>query len=177
MTVLDRNPSSVNFLSVSGFKLVLKRAPNLTFMVQQCAIPSLTVGPTISDNPLVKVPYNGDHIDYAPFSCMFKLQDNLADYLEIFEWIKGLGYPESNLQYKKLSDAGPLTGRGLKSDISLFVLNNSNISVFEIKFIEAFPIDLGEIQFETTNSDIRYATCQVTFAYAYFKIDSLVACP
>lgn len=176
MSVLDRNPTSVNFLNVSGFRLILKRAPNLNFAVQECAIPSISGSPVDTGNMFVNVPKTADHLSYAPFSCMFKLQEDLGDYMEIYRWITGTGYPENHEQYKKLSDQPPSSSLGIHSDITLLVLNSSSQASFEVTFFDAFPVDLGEIEFLTTLPDVRYATCTASFAYSHFTVRGLLDC-
>jgi hypothetical protein len=173
MSAVDNTPINKNFLSPLNFTFVLKRSPNLNFFVQSINIPSLSLGSFMGPSPLLNIPYSGDHIEYSNLQVQFKIDENFQNYMEIFNWIKGLGYPENQTEYQYLSKQPKTTGAGLKSEISLIISDAIKNPNYEIVFTDCFPIDLSEINFQTTDDSVNYVSAVVTFKYTYFNIMKL----
>ena len=173
MSALDKTPSNKNFLSPLNFTFVLKRSPFLNFFVQRINLPGFSLTPFDQPGPQLRVPFGGDHIRYENLSVTFKVDEDFQNYLEIHNWLRGLGYPVNQQEYAVLKNADKSSGVGTKSDISLIIadgLKNANI---EITFKDAFPIDLSELIFEVTDTDVNYVNATVTFSYVYFDIVKL----
>jgi len=170
MSAIDNTPTNKNFLSPLNFIFVLKRSPNLNFFVQKINLPGLSLTPIETPSPNLFIPYSGDHITYEKLRLTFKVDEDFQNYLELHNWLRGLGYPVKQSEYATLKNADIGTGENVKSDISLVItdgLKNPNI---EITFKDAFPIDLSELLFETTDTDVNYVTATATFSYVYFDI-------
>ena len=91
LTAIDNTPQNLNFLSPINFKFMLKRAPHVNFFIQKINIPGLSL-PTIDvSNPLIKVPYAGDHLNYEELNISFKVDEDLQNYMEINTWLKSIG--------------------------------------------------------------------------------------
>lgn len=173
MSAIDNVPVNKNFLSPLNFIFVLKRSPNLNFFVQRINIPGLSLTPVEQPSPQLAIPYGGDHIIYEKLVVTFKVDENFKNYLELHDWIKGLGSPVTQADYARLKNADIASGEGLKSDISLVVTDGLKNPNMEITFKDAFPIDLSEVVFETTDTDVTYVTATATFSYVYFDIVKL----
>ena len=169
MTAIDKNPKSLNFLSPINFRFFLRRAPNLNFEVQRVNIPGIRMGHIMLPGPILAVPEPGDHILYNELDIEFKLDEEMANYLEIHNWIKGLGFPDSQDQYKDLV-AGKPPGEGKESDIEVQLLSSSRNMIFDITFRDAFPIYLSDIVFDATKSGIDYLTTSASFRYLSYNI-------
>ena len=103
----------------------------------------------------------------------FKVDEDLSNYREIHDWLRSLGFPESFAEYKALAANAEYTGTGIKSDISLIVLNALKRPNFEITFRDAFPVFLSEVMFDTTLADVQYVTATATFKYLLFDLHKL----
>ena len=164
----DTTPANKNFLSQIGFKLVLKKAPAVNFFVQKAALPSLSLGSVTRGTPFVKIPTPGDHLDYGDFNVTFKVDEQLQNYLEIWNWMVSLGVPASFDQYP--SDNQP---DSIVSDMSLILLSSAQQPLHEISFIDAFPVRLTDLEFDATANDIEYLTATASFKYQQYTITTL----
>ena len=168
-----------NFLSPTGFKFILKRAPMVAFFCNQANIPDMSLGYTIQSNYLRDIPVPGDKIEFGDLSLKFMVDEDLGNYMEIFNWIRGLGYPESMDEFNNLAAGGIInpryvqTGDDIYSDGTLQVLNSSMISNFQVFFKDLFPYSLSTLPFDATQTDIQYFTADVSFKYTIFNITDL----
>ncbi len=80
-----------NFLSPLNFKFSLKRAPHVNFFIQAVNLPGLSLPEIDVSNPLIRVPYAGDHLLYDELQITYKVDENLRNYMELHEWIRALG--------------------------------------------------------------------------------------
>ena len=148
-----------NNLSQLNFRFKLSIAPELEYRAQTVTIPGINLG-SIS-NPTPFVPYfNAGNITYDELSIKFIVGEKMADYLEIFNWIESLGHPDKLEQYKNI-----------KSDCSVFILDNSLQPHIHVKFTDIFPISLSPIEFDSTLAEIQYATSTVSFKFNRYYFD------
>jgi hypothetical protein len=170
MTAIDSTPANKNFLSPLNFKFQIKKAPYVNFFIQKVNIPSIALPNIDTANPFVTLPYPGEHIRYGTLDISFKVDEDLQNYLEIHNWLVSLGKPENFDQYKQIQDIDPVTGNGIYSDISLHVLSSTKMPNYEITFIDAFPISLSDISFNTVDNDVNFIQASASFKYNYYKI-------
>lgn len=173
MSALSENPTSKNFLSPLGFKFLIKRAPNVNFFIQKVNIPTVFLQETYHNNPFVKIPYAGDHMQYGSLKITFKVDEELKNYLEIHNWIRALGFPKDFAEYRAINSQKQEEGNGLRSDISLVILNSTMNPNHEIIFIDAFPISLTDLTFNTTEPTVNYLEASAEFRYTRFDISSI----
>ena len=164
------NMENRNFLSPLGYQFHIKKCPATSFFIQSTEVPGVSGIAVYEPNPFVKIPMTYDHLEYEPLTVSFKVDEDLQNYLEIFNWITALGTPESYEQYKKLYDIPLYTGDGLYSDISLIILQSNKEANFEATFIDAFPISISKLPFNSTLTDVKYITATVSFKYSYFTL-------
>jgi hypothetical protein len=99
--------------------------------------------------------------------------------MEIQNWIRGLGYPESlkeiyDLQKdEKRIDYTLSKSMNIYSDGTLTVLGSSFKPNFKIKFRDLWPYSLTTIQFDATDTDIQYFTAEASFKYTIYDITDL----
>jgi hypothetical protein len=112
------------------------------------------------------------------------VDENLENYMEIQNWLRGLGYPEKLEQIYDLQKTGNRAldrpSRSMEnvfSDGTLQILSSSLISKFQIKFQRLFPYSLTTLTFDATNTDIEYFTADVSFKYTYYEITDLSGTP
>lgn len=166
----DRTPSNRNFLSPNGFKFLIKRNPYLEFFIQKINAPGI-INPTIeTQTPFTNIPQTGDHLNFEPLIMQFKVDEDLNNYWSLHNWIRGHAFDQKFEQYAALSTIRQETGEGLRSDVSLIIFNNLRNVNFELTFIDAFPYDLSNIEFDTTNQELDYLNATVKFAYTYYTI-------
>jgi hypothetical protein len=158
-----------NYLSPLEFIVTVKRLPNVQFFTQRTSIPSISVSPIEHPTPFKPTYETGDRLNYADLNLSFIVDENMANYIEIFNWIKGYSFPENFDQYKTLASSQ----NGLKSDIAIQILNSSKNPCAIIEYRDCFPTDLSEINLDTTQTDVVYPEANVTFRYNYFDVTAL----
>lgn len=162
-----------NFLSATGFKFILSRVPKVDFFSQTASIPGINLGTAIQPSYLKDIPVPGDKLTFEDFTLQFNVDENLENYMEIQNWMRGLGYPDSIAEYDKwrLSDPINPTQDPNLSDGSLIIFNSNFNPIATVRFEGMFPISLSTLQFDATSTDVQYITAQVSFKYAIYKIN------
>ena len=172
-----------NFLSPTGFKFVLNRSPKVAFFCNQANIPDLFLGVATQPNYLRDIPTPGDKIEFGDLSLRFLVDENLENFMEIQNWIRGLGYPESVQEFRNLEQQGLTQGRyvqdkqNIYSDGTLQVLNSNLVANFNVNFKDLFPYSLTTLTFDATDTDIQYFTADVSFKYTSYNITTLSGNP
>jgi len=172
MSAVDNTPTNKNFVSPLNFKFVLKRAPHVNFFIQRVNLPGLTLPATQSPTPLIRIPQYGDHLEFDELSISFKVDEDLQNYLEIQNWLRGLG-KLSFPQHAALSSKSSFTGESLRSEISLMILSSAKRPNYEIIFEDAFPTRISGLDFNTTLEDVPYIEADATFQYTKYEINKV----
>jgi hypothetical protein len=175
MSILSNQPSNRNFLSQLGFKFQVKKLPTTNYFVQSVNLPSITLGESAEDNPFVRIPIPGDHLTYSDLILNFRVDEDFQNYLELHNWITGLGFPEGFTQYKTLDDQSLQQGlgEGIYSDASLMILDSAMNPNIEILFQDLYCTSLSDLEFTSISSDVDYIVCTATFRYKIYKINQL----
>ena len=174
--MLATTAMNTNMLSKLNFRFLLHRAPNVEYFIQKATIPNVRLPASETSNPFVTIPYAGDHLKYDPLEIEFKVSENMSDYLEIYNWMQALGFPEKYQQYADLAVNPDYTGNGIYSDITISVLDSKKNTVMEAVFKECWPTSISSLEFDTTDTDVTYLTCKVSFRYMYFDVSKPEAC-
>ena len=168
-----------NFLSPTGFKFALKRSPAAAFFCNQANIPSLDLGIAVQTSYLKDIDIPGDKIVFGDLTLRFLVDEDLFNYMEIQNWIRGLGYPEKLSQLDDLNKNGKIVskfgqrGENIYSDATLQVLSNSLVPKFQVMFKDVFPYSLSTITFDATDTDIEYFTAEVSFKYTIYDMQDM----
>lgn len=157
-----------NFLSPLNFKFVLSRTPNINFNVQSVRLPGMSLSSTETATPFVSMPDSGKII-FSPLTITFRVNEDMADYLEIHNWMKGLGSPSSFEEYAALKNSDA----GLYSDATLVINNSRKLGNLSATFIDMFPVELSDLQFTTMDADVNYLECTVDFRFLRYEIGVL----
>jgi len=160
---------STNYLSPASFAINITRLPNVEFTAQKVELPEITSSPVEMQSPFASHFAVQDKLQYADLSLSFIIDENMENYLEIFDWMKGLGSPQNLEQYKNIAESE----HGIKSDISVIVTNSHKNANMNFKFFNCFPVSLSGVQLDVTANDITYPEASVTFRYDYFTIDRI----
>lgn len=173
MSALDNIPENKNFLSPLNFRFQIKKCPNVNFFLQNVNLPGMTlVGPE-QPNPFVKIPKAGDHIDFDDLMINYKVDEDLQNYLELYNWIRELGFPNNFDEYKSIAGKPVYTGLGIVSDMSLIILSSSRNPTHEVVFKDAFPVSISSLIFDSTQPDVQFLEASATFRYRSYSIQNI----
>ena len=166
--------SSDQFLSPVGFKFNIKKLPEFNKFVQAVTFPGVNMGYPNQPTPFKALPVPGDHIEFGVIDVTFKINEDFSNYMEIYNWIRGLGFPHEHEEYKELYEAGQASyGEGLFSDAYLIVLNSAMRGIAQIEIQDIFPVSMGDIVFDARDTTIEYMECSAQFQFKDYTIKSL----
>ena len=176
----DKQIANRNYMSPLGFKLILTKTPKVDFLCQSANIPQISMGTGIQPSYLKDIPVPGDKVLYDDLSVRFLVDEKMENYLAIYKWMTGLGYPESLGQYDQLRKDDIRTDRIVGddgdpryfnySDATLQVLSSNYKPSVLINFKDAFPVSLSTLEFDVSTRDYNFFTASVTFKYTIFNI-------
>jgi hypothetical protein len=161
------------FLSPLGFTMKVKSLPHVSYFVQSVTIPSIELNTADIDTPFQRLPFPGTRMDFGDLTVSFKIDEDLKNYKEIYNWMIAIGFPDDFEQYAAIANKPKYSGEGVQSDISLLVLSSAMNPIHEFVFYDCFPIGLSGMSFESTGTTVGYLTANVTFANRRFEIKSV----
>lgn len=175
MSTISNLPSNKNFLSPLGFKFGIKKTPGVNYFVQAASIPSISLGVATVPTPFVKLPIPGDHLDFGTFTITFHVDEELRNYMELYNWMIALGKPKDFTQYRAISDASkPGSGEGVYSDATLTILSSAKNPMVDVHFTNIFPTELTQLNFDSRLERVDYIECTATFRYEAFTFTYLI---
>ena len=167
-----------NYLSPVGFKFVITKAPKADFFSNSASIPGINLGFALQTNYLRDIPVAGDKLTFEDFTLSFFVDENLENYMEVQNWLRGLGYPDSVEEFIDLKkddtytpDPSAKNALNEYSDATLIVYNSSFNEIVKVKFRDVFPVSLSTINFDASVGDIDYVTADATFKYSIYDIE------
>ena len=170
MAAIREQPANINFLSPLGFRFKLKRAPNLNFFVTDVNLPQISLGNIELPTPFKLINIPGSKLEYGDFNLSFRMDEDMSTYFEIYNWLIAIGFPENFDQYKGLKNAQKGTPSQLFSDATLTIMTSDMVPNIEVTFEDLFPTSIGEINFNTSDTDVNYVTTSVSFKYKIFHV-------
>jgi hypothetical protein len=181
MSTWNNQPTNRNFLSPTGFKFSLNKAPKVDFFSNQANIPAITLGSALETRFGKNIDVPGDKMTFGDFNLRFLVDENLENYMEIWNWMTGLGFPYSLEQYKNFIESDEQYSKNTlnekaafyeTSDGTLEILNSSFLPSSQVIFTDLYPIFLSSLEFDATAENITYFTAQVNFKYTYYRIQT-----
>lgn len=155
-----------NYLSPLEFELTITRLPNVSFFLQRAAIPGIAASPVPQPSPFNPTFHTPDKLTFDELQITFIVDEKMRNWLEIFNWMNGMAKPRSFGEFKELNESP----EGLYSDITLLIKNSNKNPNIQVDFVNAFPLNLSDIQLDTTQTDIVYPEATVSFRYDTFSV-------
>tara|TARA_Y100000994_G_scaffold172249_1_gene141964 strand:+ start:187 stop:726 length:540 start_codon:yes stop_codon:yes gene_type:complete len=165
-----------NFLSGVAFKFNLAKFPKVDFFSNSAIIPVLNLELTTQASYLKNIDVPGERLTYGDFTLRFIVDENMENYLAVYNWLTGLGFPESGKQFKDVTTDvdGQRDPKEAFCDGTLRILNSNYREVAKVQFNDLFPISLTSLDFDATNTDVQFFTAEATFKYTIYNLSSSV---
>ena len=176
MGLLDNLPDNYNLLSPVGFRLTIRKLPNVSYFCQTINVPDLSLGEINIPTPLKDFAMYGDNLTVGSVDIGFLVDEDLANYQEIQLWMRGISSPDNFTAHKSLIDSptNNFSDEGdLISDATLHILTNSMNTNKNIQFEGMFPTSLGAIDFTTQDTEVAAITVSASFAIRDYTIESV----
>jgi len=173
-----KQPPDQNFLSGVKFKFQIRKLPNVVYFCQDANIPAVNIAISYTPTPLgINLPHAGNKINYGDLRITFMIDENMTNYIELYNWLRGLGHPVSLDEYAAMKRGDPTSSTvfgGLLSDCVLSILDSDSNANLNIFYRNCFPDSLSELTFTSTSQDTDYKTCTASFKYEYFDIEPVI---
>ena len=174
--ILVNQIANRNFLTGVGFKFTLGKYPKIDFFSNSARIPELSLDTAVQPTYLKNIDVPGEKLTYGDFTLRFLVDENMENYISVYNWLNGLGFPEETAQFRELTT--DISGtRDLKqgfSDGTLRILNSNFNEVAKVKFKDLFPVSLTSLDFDATSTDVSYFTAEATFKYTIYELSSSI---
>ena len=171
MSALQGQPTNTSFLSPIGFRFLLNNFPEVNYFCQSATLPGISISTIPVPTPLKTIELSGDEVAFEELTIKFIVDENMKNWLSIYDWIIGLGFPtkEGQAKYIKLSENSELT-----TDATLTVLSGNMNPQINFVFQNCFPLNLSSIAFDSGGTDIDYVTADVSFRYDVYTVENLL---
>ena len=161
-------PENANYLSPVGFRFNIENLPNTNWFITATMLPGLALGEIPQPTPFMQAAVPGNDVSFEPLIVTFLVDEDLANWRELYDWIIGLGFPEEYAQYKKRKETS-----NLLSDATLTILNSNMNANYQILFKDLFPTSISEVMFDSASTDIDGIKATVTFRYLNYTYEKV----
>ena len=170
------NPDEINQLNVVSFQTNFTRLPNVNFYSHRVNIPAVNLGLLLQPTPLSDAPTEGDKLTFEQFAMNFIVNEDLSNYLEIYNWMKAIGFPDDHNQFNldySINDSG--VDNTIRSDMNIVINTNKSNPNYSVTFRDAFPVSLGGFELDVSAASLEPIIVDVSFAYSgSFSIDKII---
>ena len=178
MVTLANAPSNSAHLNPSAYKFNIRLIPNTTFFVQTANLPALSYSPSQVPGPFATINLVGGTLEYEDLMVTFIVDEDLTNWLEIFNWMIAITAPKNFEQYKNRKESNEnlrIDHGDLITSAELITLTNNKNPNMQIIFDDVFPISLSEIQFDVTHTENTTITATVVFKYTTYRVETVNA--
>lgn len=175
MALVNKIPDNLNYLSNISFRLTMEDAPNMTWFCQSANIPGISIQPIDVPTRFANMSFAGSKVSFEELTVSFIVDENLKNWMEIYDRIIALGLAEDHENYRLLKGTNQITPRGgTVSTMVLTLLTSAKNPQMEVHFYEAFPISISSLEFTSANTDLEYFVATATFRYTNYQIRNLL---
>lgn len=180
---VNQQPSDLDYLKPNGFKFQVHNLPNVSYFCQAANIPAIQLGSPTFQTPLSDIPVPGDKLAYGDLVIRFLVQENMSNYIELYNWLIGLGFPTDRKQYKDWNEGQRyrfpavsdkrLGALGNFSDADFFILDSDNNPNVKISYYDVFPVSLEGLDFDISTGRADFLQGIAAFKYRHYEITPL----
>jgi hypothetical protein len=150
---MSSTSSTLNNFGSANWIVQVGLDQGLTLKTTKFKMPGVNAGVTgIGNRTEFVLQASGDHVQYDNLEIDFLLDENLANYIKLYKWMR------DNVK------------RGIEETASInihFLGNDKKFQGVDVEFYEAFPISLDSFELDSDGHDTD-VVCTVTFAYTGF---------
>ena len=171
----DSQPTNLNQLNVVSFDVSFSRMTAVQYFCQRISLPTVVLGETNEPSPFMNLPLEGDTLTFEALSLSFIVDEDLQNYIEIYNWLTALGFPRDYGQFAALEEPSSGTEETKYSDLTIVLHTNKSNPNYRIRFTDCFPTSLSSIQFDATPTGMDPIVVDATFNFrGQFDIEKIV---
>ena len=163
--------SGTNLFQPTGFKVIIDRKQfgNLEFFVQAVSHPGASC-PAMETavKRIQSVPMPGGQMEFGELTMDVLLDEKMQSYTEMYNWM--LRSVNTDMITKRDNFNGKTSTQPSYSDITVVALTSHNNTSIKFKYVDAIPVSIGDIRFESTNQSVEFVTFPASFRFSYFEI-------
>ena len=164
--------TNLDYIHNSQFRFVITKLPTVEYFVTSVNLPQISLsGEAEINTPYKQLAFGGDTVVYEDLNVEFLVDEDLKNWLEINDWIKGIGFPRTRDQYTNELANSVQFPQSIYSDATLVLLTNKNNPNLQVTFENIFPMQLSGLQFTTQGADteVLKATANFKFTNTLFE--------
>ena len=166
---------NTNFLSPNSFQFKIDCLPNLSYFCTSVGMPNVSLPVLSSATPLSYIKEPSSKLEFESLNIGFIVDSECENWLELYNWMRGLGFPESNQEFTNYTNSGHALNRGVTSqthsNASLLILGSNRLPAKTINFKNCIPTFISGFSLSTSNTDVQYVAATATFEFEYFTIE------
>lgn len=169
-----------SILNKGNFRMLINRLPNVEYYVKAVNLPGFQFSEVTAGTGIgIDAFFPGDKVEFETLRVTFLVDEDLANFIEIFEWMDAIVPFRNPSDYAKLVDsnqkAGDPYGKASSplsqySDATLAITTNKNTPNKYFKFRDIFPISISGIEFES-GAETETISVEVEFRFSYYDIE------
>jgi hypothetical protein len=163
---LQLQPANKNGILETHFQFELRKISHVSFFCQNVNLPGLRLNATEQLTPFNNIPRPGGAIQHDPFTINFMVDENMKNWLEIYNWMQQCSNQADFDKYEE-------PDVHLNSEGVLFIHDSNNVPKFRVNFEGLFPTSLGGLNFQTGSSGSNFQYSSASFAYTLFTVTPL----
>lgn len=168
--------TNTNLLHPNKFALSFARLPHVQYFCQKVIFPGMFLGEALHTTPFIDRFAPGDKLIYDYLQISFMVDEDMKNWNELYEWIRGISYSESFQEYRNLGKLLPVNPSNISktpqySDASLTIYDSKETPKLRYNFLDCFPTTISAIPFDTTTGPATVITCDATFRFLIFNLD------
>ena len=162
-TAYNRQPSTDNYLNNNSFKFAIEKIPTVTYFCQKANVPALSFG--FVEQPTkygTRLYVSGSQYEYESLEVTFIVDENMKNYMEIYDWMRSMGNVEDFSEYIEVQRH--------QSEATLLILNSAYRPIYSTNFYGVFPTRLGSIDFDSAITETEPIVVSASFQYRSYDI-------
>ena len=162
-------------MNTQSFQIDIPLAPSVNEWVQSVSLPGITLGEASLENPFIRQPEPGDKLIFSPLSFSFIVDEQMKNFIEMFNWMNALGFPENLQQYGVMPhQVNRVSDKQVSCDITVLVYNNQTKPILKFTMFGCFPIALGDMPLNVAGTDSETPICTGDIMYRNYAIESII---
>ena len=171
----ESQPTNLNQLNVVSFDVTFSRLPAVQYFCQRISLPTVVLGETNEPSPFMNNPLEGDTLTFEAMTLSFIVDEDLQNYISIYEWMTALGFPREYGQFAALKEPSTGSTTTKYSDLTIVLHTNKSNPNYRIRFTDCFPTSISSIQFDATPTGMDPIVVDATFNFrGQFDIEKIV---